>query len=446
MGKTASQEMTASLEERYRESSPRSREHFERARALMPGGVKGVYFYPPYPLTMERGEGCYLYDADGRRFVDFVNHHTAHILGHKHPAIVEAVQERLECGTALSAPAGIEIEMAEEMCRRVPLLERIRFCNSGTEATLHAIRLARGFSGRPKIAKFEGGYHGSHDIVEISVAPPLDKVGSPTAPNSVPTTGGLSPSAAEEVVILPYDDEEAVERLVRQHRDELACIIFDPKTGILETRKEFAQAVRRITRENDVLLILDEVVGFRVGTGGLQEYYGIDPDLITYGKIIGGGFACGAFGGRADILDLLDNSQGPTGFIQSGTFSAHPITMAAGLATLSQLTPEAFARLNQLGERLRTGLEDLFRRQHIAAQVVVAGSLFGLHFTSEKVADYRSMARADKEMAHRVFLALLEEGQYLSHWLSFNALSLPMDETHVDGLVAALERALARVQ
>jgi glutamate-1-semialdehyde 2,1-aminomutase len=446
MEKTAMKEVAVLLEEIYRTASPLSQEHFERARAVMPGGVKGVYFYQPHPLTMARGEGCYLYDVDGRRFVDFANHHTAQILGHNHPAVVEAVQEQLARGIALGAPVGVETELAEEMCRRVASLERIRFCNSGTEATLHAIRLARGFSGRPKIAKFEGGYHGSHDVVEISVAPSLDKVGPETAPHSVPTAGGISPHAAEEVIVLPYDDEASIERLLSQHRDELACVICDPKIGTMAQSEEFVRFIREVTRKNDVLLILDEVVSFRLGRGGAQELGGIAPDLTTYGKIIGGGFPAGAFGGRADIMDLLDNTRAPTGFFQSGTFTAHPVTMAAGLATLRQLTPEAFAHLNGLGERLRTGLNDLFVLNHIKAQVVGAGSLFGIYFTDEEIASYRSVARADKEMASRVFLALLEQGYYLSHWMSFNALSLPMDASHVDGLIGAVEQAVERAK
>ena len=434
------------IEEIYRAGSPRSLEHFERARKVMPGGVKGVYFYQPYPLTMERGDGCYLYDAEGRQLLDCVGHHTALVLGNNHPAVMEAVRGQLERGIVFSGPAGMEVELAEEMNRRVPSLEKVRFCCSGTEATLHAIRLARGVSGRPKIAKFEGGYHGSHDVVEISVAPPLDKVGPADAPLSVPTAGGISPHAAEEVVVVPYDDEAAVEKLVREHRGELACIICDAKTGILETRKEFVQAVRRIARENDLLFIMDEVVGFRLGTGGQQEYYGIEPDLATYGKVVGGGFPVGALGGRADIMDLFDNTGGPTGFFQSGTFSAHPITVVAGLATLQQLTPEAFVHLDGLGERLRAGFDELAARIDVPMQTVVAGSLFAIHFTEEEVADYRSFARADKQLAHRVFLALIEEGYYLSHWLGFNALSLPMDESHVDGLVAGLERAIGRAR
>ena len=440
-------EQTATtIEATYATESPSSREQFDRDCESMPGGAKGAYYYAPYPLTMQRGEGCYLYDIDERRRVDFANHHTGQILGHNDPAVNAAVQAQLTRGIALGAPTGNEAALAEEMCSRVTSVERMRFCNSGTEATLHAIRLARGFSGRPKIAKFEGGYHGSHDIVEVSVAPPVNEAGPADAPHSVPTAGGMSPNATSEVIVLPYNNEEAVERLVRCHRDELACVILDPKTGILPVRKEFVQAVRRITAENDVLLILDEVVGFRVARGGAQEYYGICPDLSAFGKLIGGGFPVGGFGGRADIMRLFDNSGGPTGFFQSGTFSAHAMVMAAGLATLQQLTPSAFAHLNGLGERLRAGLDGLSARIDAPFQAVVLGSLFSVYFTDEPLIDYRSLASSDGAMAHRVFLSLLNQGYYLSQGLSMNALSLSMDESHIDGLVQAFEKAIEQAR
>ena len=440
-------EQTATtIEATYATESPSSREQFDRDCESMPGGAKGAYYYAPYPLTMQRGEGCYLYDIDERRRVDFANHHTGQILGHNDAAVNAAVQAQLTRGIALGAPTGNEAALAEEMCSRVTSVERVRFCNSGTEATLHAIRLARGFSGRPKIAKFEGGYHGSHDIVEVSVAPPVNEAGPADAPHSVPTAGGMSPNATSEVIVLPYNNEEAVERLVRCHRDELACVILDPKTGILPVRKEFVQAVRRITAENDVLLILDEVVGFRVARGGAQEYYGIGPDLSAFGKLIGGGFPVGGFGGRADIMRLFDNSGGPTGFFQSGTFSAHAMVMAAGLATLQQLTPSAFAHLNGLGERLRAGLDGLSARIDAPFQAVVLGSLFSVYFTDEPLIDYRSLASSDGAMAHRVFLSLLNQGYYLSQGLSMSALSLSMDESHIDGLVQAFDMAIEQAR
>lgn len=426
----------------YRAATPRSLEEFERTQAVMPGGAKGAYYYAPYPLTMERGEGCYLFDVDERRYLDFAGHHTSQILGHGHPAVLEAVAAQMQRGIALSAPNGAEAALAREICERVPSVERLRFCNSGTEATLHAIRLARGHAHKPKIAKFEGAYHGSHDAVEISVSPPLELAGPADAPNAVPGAGGMAPHAAGEIVILPYDDEAAVERLIEKHAHELACVIFEPKAGILWQRPEFVRLVREITQRHGILLIMDEIVSFRLGRGGAQELCGVQPDLTTFGKIIGGGFPVGAFGGRADIMDLLDQSQGATGYYQSGTFSAHPITMAAGLAMLKQLTPEAFAHLDRLGERLRTALSDLFRQRGVAAQVVGASSLFSIHFSAEPMVNYRSLARSDKAAARRVFLALLDQGCYLSPGLTMNALSLPMTGSHIDVLVAAVSRAL----
>jgi glutamate-1-semialdehyde 2,1-aminomutase len=441
----ATVEVRDKLLDEYCAATPNSRAAFERARQSMPGGAKGAYFYAPYPITMARGEGCILYDVDGRRYVDFVNHHTAQILGHAHPRVTAAVQHQLAQGIVLGAPTGVESVLAEEICSRVHSVERIRFCNSGTEATLHAVRLARGHSQRPMIAKFEGGYHGSHDAVEISVAPTLEAAGPADAPHAVPAVRGISAHAAEETLVLPYHNEAAVERLLTEHRHELACVMLDPKAGIMPLRPDFVHFVRDITHDYGVLLIFDEIVGFRLARGGMQGLFGIKPDLSTYGKLIGGGFPVGAFGGRADLMDLLDATQGATGFFQSGTFSAHPVAMAAGLATLHELTPDAFDQLDQLGERLRNGLNELFSHKDVAAQAVGTGSLFSIYFTDRAIVDYRSMATNDRVMANRLFLALLMEGYALNPGLIMNSISLPMEIDQVDGLIAATATALDRV-
>lgn len=437
-------DITDSIEQSFREASPRSAEEFERGREFMPGVAKGAYFYPPYPLVMERGDGCYLHDIEGRRYVDFHNHHTVQILGHRHPAIVEAVNQQMERGIAFGAPIGTETDLAEEICRRVESIERVRFCTSGTEATLHAIRLARGFRGRSKIAKFEGGYHGSHDAVEVSVSPPLDRAGPDTAPYSVPTAGGISPSAIDEVIVLPYNDTAAVERIVSTHAEQLSCVILDPKAGILPVSDEFIRAVREITRKHDVLMILDEIVAFRLGPSGLQGAYNVQPDLTTYGKIVGGGFPLAALGGRTDIMNLFDPTDGPTGFFQSGTYSAHPIAIVAGLAMLRELTPAAFERLNRLAECLCSGLREVIEQRGVAAQVVNLGSVFSIAFTGHELKSYRQLATSDGAMAHRMHLALLEEGYLMSHTMGMNSLSLAMDKSHIDGLIAAFDRALKR--
>ena len=248
----------SALEDRFRENNPRSLEQFEHLRESTPGGVaKGAYYFKPFPLTIERGEGCYMYDVDGHKYVDFVNHHTGQILGHGHPDVMDAVKRQIDRGIAISAPMGREKALCAEMCKRVKSLDRIRFVNSGTEATLHAIRLARGSSGKPKIAKFEGGYHGSHDAVEISVAPPIEKAGPADAPIPVAQPAGMSPCALEEIVILPYANLDAVARIIAANKDELACVIMDPKAGILQIPKEFVQAVREIAKKHGIIFIFD---------------------------------------------------------------------------------------------------------------------------------------------------------------------------------------------
>ena len=433
------------LQEAYRRASPRSAEAFERACRSMPGGAKGAYYYPPYPLHVTRAEGCRLFDHDGNCYLDFANHHTAQILGHGHPAVIEAIQQQVRRGIAVGAPMGIETALAEEICRRVGSIDKLRFCNSGTEATLHAVRLARGFTGRAKIAKFEGGYHGSHDAVEVSVAPPVELAGPADAPRSIAGTGGLAPHAPDEVVILPYGDAAAVDRLVGQHCDQLACVLFDPKVGMYDTRCEFAQAVRRITERYRVLLILDEVVSFRLAPGGYQELAAVTPDLTTLGKLIGGGFPVGAVGGRVDIMALFDNTAGATGFGQSGTFSAHPVAMAAGLATLEQLDAEAFNQLNQLGRRLRRELGARFAGGEQAWQIVGEGSLFSLYPTREMPGDYRAAAAVDRSLVREAFAHCLGAGVFLNHNLVMNALSLATGVAEVEHLVAAWEALVGHV-
>lgn len=430
------------IEARYRELTPTSRQMFEDGRFVNAGAAKGVYYYAPYPITLRRGKGCELEDVDGRTYIDFSNHHTSQILGHSHPAILDAIQAQIADGIALGAATGIETQMAQMMCKRIPSIERIRFVNSGTEATLHAIRLARAFSGKPKIAKFEGGYHGSHDAVEISVAPALEAAGEATEPNAVPTAGGMAPRAHEDIIVLPYNDEENVERLLSRHRDEIACVMLDPKAGIIPIRHDFIQRVRAITQELGLLLILDEIVGFRQAKGGFQSHVDIRPDLTCFGKIIGGGFPVGAFGGRADIMDLTDNTRGSSSVFQSGTHSGHAVAMAAGCATLETLTDEAYTYLNSLGDRLKTGLEQLFSDRNIQAQVVVTGSVFGIHFGLDQLQNYRDIAQANKKMAHTVFLSLLNQGYFLAQGLTMCAISLPTQNDHIDSLITAIGNAV----
>ncbi len=281
--------------------------------------------------------------------------------------------------------------------------------------------------------------------MEISTAPPLESAGEASAPNAVPSAGGMALHALEDVIVLPYNDEESVERLLSRHRDELACVILDPKAGIIPIRHDFIQRVRAITEELGILLILDEIVGFRQAKGGLQSHVGIKPDLTCFGKMIGGGFPVGAFGGRADVMDLVDNSSGSSPVFQSGTHSSHAVAMAAGIATLESMTDEAYAHLNRLGNRLKIGLEDLFAERGVMAQVVVTGSVFGIHFGIDRLRDYRDLTRSDKAMAHAVFLSLLNQGYFCGQGLTMCAISLPTQDEHIDGLILSVGNALNEV-
>ena len=435
------------LEQRYIRRNPNSRELFERHRDATPGGfAKGAYYFAPFPIAMERGDGCFLWDVDGHRYLDCANHHTALVLGHNHPQVAAAVQRQLARGGALGAPVGIETELCAELCRRVASLERVRFCNSGTEATLHAVRLVRAFTGRSRIAKFEGCYHGSHDAVEISVSPPLERAGPAAAPAAFAQALGMSPGALAEALILPLDDAAAARRLVQAHAGELACILLEPRAGVLDLAPEFVREVRQIARDCGVPFIFDEIVAFRMAWGGAQQHYAIDPDLTAFGKIVGGGFPVGAFGGRAELMDLLDPARGK-GSGQSGTYSAHPVTMAAGLATLRALTPDAVAHLNALAERLVAGLNAMFARRAFAATAFNAGSVFGVCFGAGGAPrSYRAGLGTDQQLTRRVFLSLLEQGYYLPAGLTMASLSTPMQPAHVDGLVAAFEHAVEEAQ
>ena len=432
-----------SLEEEYHQVAPNSRAQWERSQSVMPGGmIKGAYWYPPYPVYMERGEGCYLWDLDGRRYVDFGNHHTTMILGHSPRPVVEALEKQLKNGIAFGAPTTLEAEISEEICKRVSSVESVRFTNSGTEASLHATRLVRAATGKTKIAKFEGAYHGSHDALEISVHPPLDQAGPPESPNSVPAWKGMARDCAGDTIILPYNQPESVELILREHRYELAAVFYEGIGGTspFDIPEEFTRFVRRITEDLGLLMVLDEVVSFRAGYGGYQGVCGVKPDLTLFGKVIGGGLPVGALGGRADLMDLLDNTHGPTSVSQSGTFSGNALTLAAGLATLKVLTPEVYQHLEALGARLQRGLTDVFRCASVPAQVINRGSLVSVYLTERPVVDYRSMATSDQGLTHRLFLGLLLEGFFTSKLTT--ALSTPMGSEHIDGFVAALGRVL----
>ena len=429
----------------YRGRTKRSQELFERAGGILEGGTtRTSVFFSPYPCYIAEGQGCRFTDLDGNVRIDFLNNYTSLIHGHAYPPIVEAVHRQMGKGSAYSAPSELEVELAQLIQERLPSLERLRFTSSGSEAVMFALRVARAFTGRRKIAKFEGGFHGSHELAQVSVAPSLEKAGPAEDPASVPETAGAPSDWTGDVIIMPFNDAAAVERILDRHAGAIAALIVEPiigAGGVIAPRPGFLQALRDLTTERGILLIFDEIISLRVSQGGAQALYGIRPDLTTLGKIISGGLPLAAFGGRADLMALLDPRRGAPAISQSGTFNAAAVCCAAGLAGYGGITPAVQARIDQLGETLRAGANALFGRLAVCAQVVGVGSLFNIHFTDEPVLDYRAVARGDRQGLSLLVLALMNRGIFLAP-RGMGCTSSVMGGAEIDAFLAALEGAL----
>ena len=432
---------------RFVRSTPVSQSKQAEAQKYLPGGSsRGTAFFDPYPHFIERGEGHYIYDVDGNRLLDFMINATSLILGHAHPDVTAAIQEQAARGTAFTGPTDPQVRLAKILTERVPSLDLIRFTNSGTEGTMMAIRAARAYTGRQKIAKFEGGYHGAHEYVSVSVRPPAEKL-DPSGPTPIAEHPGLPDSILEQVIVLPYNDLDWCERVLRENASEVACLIMEPVVssfGYLPGDIEFLRGLRDLTTELGIVLIYDEVQSFRIAPGGAQETLGVVPDMTSFGKIIGGGTPVGAFGGRADIMELFDPTSGAA-IPHAGTFNANPVTMAAGEVVMNHLTPEVYGRMNALGGELRAKLRAVFDEFEVPAQVTGIGSLFGIHFTSEEIRDYRSVVNSDQTMRKALFTGLLNEGMLLQTGAAgaMNSLTATDD---IDTLVDATRSVVERVR
>ena len=389
-----------------------STELFERAKKLIPGGVnspvRAFRSVGCAPFFTKKASGCRLTTADDRELIDYVCTWGPAIHGHDHPAIREAVEKALANGTSFGTPGPAEVEMAEQIVKLVPSVEKVRVCNSGTEATMSAIRLARGFTGRSKVIKFTGCYHGHVDSL-------LVKAGSGALTIGNPDSAGIPESFARETIVLPFNDEEAVRSAFEQAGEEIAAIILEPypaNCGLIFPNDAYLNFLRTICDENEALLIFDEVMtGFRVALGGVQEREGVIPDLTAMGKIIGGGLPVGAFGGRADVMDHLA-PEGPV--YQAGTLSGNPLAMAAGLASLRLLEEEApYPRLAELGEKLANGLRETASEIGLPLQVPQVGSMFCLFFAEEPVGNFEQVLASDSQRFKNLFHHALEAGTYL---------------------------------
>lgn len=432
----------------YLKKTQRSKDLWEKANRLLPSGSsRASIFYPPYPCYASRGLGDIIADVDENERIDYCYNFTSLILGHQHPAVMQAVSTQLERGSVFGAPTELEIRLAAAINQRMPSVEKVRFTVSGTEACMFAIRVARAYTGRGKIAKCEGGYHGTSDFASISVHPhPVD----PNDKNFVPTpdTAGLPHDIMKDSIILPFNDPESIDVIVRKNAKELACIIVEPIMRGIPPNPGFLQYLRELADDLDIVLIFDEVItGFRISSGGAQEKYHVRPDLTTMGKVIGGGFPIGAMGGSDEIMSVLAHQRihfpDPTGpkVPHAGTFNAHPITLVAGVATLHELTAERYEKLDMAGSEIREGFASVMRARGINGQITGTGSLFDVAFTEENITNYRTSSTADPVLRRCLDLDLLNRGVYLppSH---FGCTSTETTQGHIRETISVMSQSL----
>lgn len=418
---------------------------FQEAQQYIPGGVnspvRAFRSVGRNPLFIQKGSGCHIWDEDGNRYIDYVGSWGPLIVGHSHPEVVAAVQQALERGASFGAPTEVEVKLARLICQAYPAVEMVRMVSSGTEATMSALRLARGYTGRAKIVKFIGCYHGHADSLLI-------KAGSGATTFGVPDSPGVTPSAAADTITVAYNDLAAVQEVFAQMGQEIAAVIVEPvagNMGVVPPQPGFLEGLREVTKEYGALLILDEVMtGFRVAWGGAGVRFGIEPDLACFGKIIGGGLPAAAYGGKAEIMRKVS----PAGPIyQAGTLAGNPLAMTAGLVTLNLLQESGtYAKLEETSEKLATGLTAAAQEAGIPVHTNRVGAMFSLFFTEQEVVDFASASSVDLDLFARFFRAMLANGVYLAP-SSFEAVfvSLAHDAEAIEQTIAAARKSFAEL-
>jgi glutamate-1-semialdehyde 2,1-aminomutase len=383
-----------------------SKELFNQAKEFLPGGVDSpVRAYKPYPFFAKKASGSKLYDVDGNNYIDYCLAYGPLVLGHAHPKVVDEVKKQLDVGSAYGVPTEKEIELAKLVVSKVPCADMVRFVNSGTEATMSAIRLARAFTNKTKIIKFEGSYHGAHDYV-------LVKSGSGAA--GKPDSPGVPEETTKNTILVPFNDEKAVIDVVEHEKNNIAAIIVEPvmgNIGCIPPKQNYLEFLRQITEENGIILIFDEVItGFRLAEGGAQDYYNVTPDLVTLGKILGGGFPMGALAGKKELMEMI----APSGNVyQAGTFNGNPISITAGLTTLQELNSTFYTELEKKGNLLRSAIKDIIDDSNLEYQVAGLSSMFQIYFTKNEILDYKDAKTADTEKFSQYFHSLLEQGVFI---------------------------------
>ncbi|WP_317855197.1 aspartate aminotransferase family protein [Chakrabartyella piscis] len=451
------------LMEVYKTRTKTSEKLHKEATQTLPGGIAAnIKYYDPYPIFMESGSGATLTDVDGNEYIDYLASYGPLILGHGHPAVKQAITEHLEeCGAILyGTPSQIEHTFAKKIMEYYPSVEMLRYTNSGTEATLLALRIAYGYTGKYKIGKFEGHYHGGYNQVLVSVNPPISEAGDIENPTPILESRGVEPSQLENTIILPFNDLESCTKILEKHQTELAAIIMEPiLSGYVPATQEFMTGLREVTEKLGILLIFDEVkTGFRVGMKGAQGIYGIKPDITAMGKVIGAGMPLGIVGGRSDIImttapisgsDVFDSSTSKTSSAQdvlfhSGTYNGHPLILKAGLATIAVLEQE-FDHIVACTDLLKSGIQKLFADRGIKIVMVGEGTVFNYCITQlDEIKCYRDVQQSDFALRKKIDFALLNEGIYNKPTNRYSV-SVCHDEAVVAKTLAAYERALEMV-
>ncbi|MGA2544844.1 MAG: aspartate aminotransferase family protein [Verrucomicrobiota bacterium] len=429
----------------------RSRQLYERALGVLPGGVsRNTVLRRPHPLYASKGEGCYLTDVEGHRRIDFANNMASLIHGHAHPVIVEAVSRQIQKGTGFTFATEVEVELAEHMTRRTKGFDKIRFVNSGTEAVMCCLKAARAYTGRPKIAKVEGAYHGLYDYAEVSQTAQPANWGEAEQPRSIAVAQGTPASVLDEVIVIPFNNPKVALAILDRHAGELACVLVDPmphRIGFIPAAAAFIGTLRKWTRQHGALLVFDEVITYRLAYGGAQEWFGEEPDLTALGKMIGGGFPVGAVTGRKEVMEVFNPLAEKVLFPHSGTFSANPITMTAGLAAMEYFDREQVAKINRLGEGARRQIGEAIRSAGIPACVTGGGSIFRIHMKAKPPRNYReSYVTAEETRLMRALIEhALEEGIILIGTCS-GTLSTPMNQPEIDRLTGVLLSGFRKIK
>jgi len=430
--------------------APRSAAAYDRARTVMPGGnTRASNYEAPFPIYLASGDGASVTDIDGRRYLDFQNNFTALIHGYNHPGVTEALARQTSRGLSFANPTVSEIDLAELLCARVPYFDQVRFTNTGSEAVMMAIKAARALTGRRLIAKCEGAYHGNYDFVEMSVATPPSPWG-PAPRHGEPAHLGVARSARSDVVIIPFNDVDTTRRLLDQVKDELAAVIVDPmpsRAGLVPISDAYLSLLSSLTKASGSLLISDEVLSFRLGYAGALGNRAHFPDICAFGKIVGGGLPVGAIAGSAEVMKIFDPSGGKAGVAHAGTFTANPMTMVAGAAAMRDMTPDAFQRLNTLGERTRAALRATLTALDVPGTVTGAGSLFRIFLGRSEVTSYADAAAASAAKADlaRLVDGMRRRGVMLSS-IALGALSTPMSDADISALQETFHDALVAVR